>query len=376
MPRAVFDDPDGTLAMLRDSVEALSARMPGPASLRARRAAKGDSDAALWQAMAEAGWTGLLLPEAMGGAGLGLAEQAVLSEALGRALVAEPVSAGSVFSSVLLRDAPPSAERDRLAAGLADGSLRVSPAWRQPAEHSSGRPLAALQEASGLTLEGEVQFVDAARAATDFLVIAPLAGGAVLLAVPSSAAGLSVEEKAGVDGAMIATLRFDRVRVTAAHVLARADRVAALAEDAVLHARVALAAELAGIAGKAVEMTIAYTRDRIQFGEPIASFQAVQHRLVDMWSDAEFACASVVNAVARHSEGDARQTRLAVLAAKARAGDSALSICRRAVHLHGAMGFTDEHDIGLYLKRAVALSATLGQPEALRLEFVELERAA
>lgn len=376
MPRALFDDSDGTLAMLRDSVAALSARSPGPASLRAKRSAKGDTDGALWSAMADAGWTGLLLPEAMGGTGLGLAEQAALSEALGRALIAEPISAGSVFASVLLREAPSSTERDRLAAGLADGSLRVAPAWRQPAEYSSGRPLKAAADTAGLVLDGELHFVDAGRSATDFLVVAPLAGGAALLAVPASAGGLTVEEKVGVDGATIATLRFDRVRVGADNVLARADGVEALTDNAVLHARVALAAELAGIASKAVEMTIAYTKDRIQFGKPIASFQAVQHRLVDMWADAEFACAAVVNAVTRHSAGDACAARLAVLAAKARCGDAATSICRRAVHLHGAMGFTDEHDIGLYLKRAVALSATLGQPEALRLEFVELERAA
>jgi hypothetical protein len=114
----------------------------------------------------------------------------------------------------------------------------------------------------------------------------------------------------------------------------------------------------------------------VQFGKPIASFQVVQHRLVDMWSDAEFACAAVVNAVETLALGDARAGRLAVLAAKARAGDAAVSICRRAVHLDGAMGFTDECDIGLYLKRAISLNATLGQPEDLRLEFVNLERAA
>lgn len=376
MPRAFFDDPDGTLAMLRDSVEALSARMPGPASLRATRSRQGDSDAALWSAMAEAGWTGLLLPEDLGGSGLGLAEQAVLSEALGRALVAEPVAAGAVFASVLLRDAPPSSERDRLAAGLADGSLRVSPAWRQPSAHASAQALSASGDGDGLVLHGELQFVDAAASATDFLVVAPLADGAALLSLPASASGLTLDQKAGVDGAMIGALRFDGVRVPGEAVLARAAGVDDLLDAAVLHARIAVAAELAGIASKAVEMTIAYTKDRIQFGKPIASFQAVQHRLVDMWSDAEFACAAVVNAVARQSEDDPREARMAVLAAKARAGDAATSICRRAVHLHGAMGFTDEHDIGLYLKRAVALSATLGQPEALRLEFVELERAA
>ncbi|BCH23879.1 isovaleryl-CoA dehydrogenase [Mesorhizobium sp. L-8-10] len=376
MPRAFFDDPDGTLAMLRDSVETLSARYAGPASLRAKRARQGDTDPALWAAMAEAGWTGLLLPEDLGGAGLGFAEQAVLSEALGRALICEPIAAGSVFASVLLREAPSSAERDRLAAGLADGSLRISPAWRQPSQHSSGRPLTASEDASGISLDGGLQFVDAAASATDFLVVAPLADGAVLVSVPASAPGVSLDQKAGVDGATIGALRFGRVFVPAERVLARAGSLDALVENAVLHARVALAAELAGIASKAVEMTIAYTRDRVQFGKPIASFQAVQHRLVDMWSDAEFACASVVNAVTRQSEGDDKEARLAVLAAKARGGDAATSICRRAVHLHGAMGFTDEHDIGLYLKRAIALSATLGQPEALRLEFVELERAA
>lgn len=376
MPRALFDDPDGTLAMLRDSVETLSARMPGPASLRAKRLRKGDVDRALWSAMAEAGWTGLLLPEDLGGAALGLAEQAVLSEALGRALIAEPIAAGAVFASVLLRDAPASAERDRLAAGLADGSLLVAPAWRLPAPRSAGRPLKAAADGAGVLLQGELQFVDAAASATDFLVLAALEGEAVLLSVPASSNGVSVEEKAGVDGATIGTLRFDKVAVAEENVLYRAGSLDALTEAPLLHARIAAAAELAGIASKAVEMTIAYTKDRVQFGKPIASFQAVQHRLVDMWSDAEFACAAVVNAVERQSERDARAAKLAVLAAKARAGDAATSITRRAVHLHGAMGFTDEHDIGLYLKRAVALSATLGQPEALRLEFVDLERAA
>ncbi|MGO4836770.1 acyl-CoA dehydrogenase family protein, partial [Rhizobiaceae sp. 2RAB30] len=200
MPRAFFDDPDGTLAMLRDSVETLSARYTGPASLRAKRARQGDTDSALWTAMAEAGWTGLLLPEDLGGAGLGLAEQAVLSEALGRALICEPVAAGAVFASVLLRDAPSSAERGRLTAGLADGSLRLSPAWRQPSKYSSGRPLKASEDASGISLDGELQFVDAAASATDFLVVAPLGDGAVLVSVPASASGVSLDQKAGVDG--------------------------------------------------------------------------------------------------------------------------------------------------------------------------------
>jgi alkylation response protein AidB-like acyl-CoA dehydrogenase len=125
-----------------------------------------------------------------------------------------------------------------------------------------------------------------------------------------------------------------------------------------------------------MEMAVAYTKQRVQFGKPIASFQAIQHRLVDMWGDAEFACAAVVNAVERTLGAGGTAGRLAVLAAKARAGDAAVTISRRAIHLYGAMGFTDECDIGLYMKRAVNLNATLGQPEALRMQFLALERTA
>jgi alkylation response protein AidB-like acyl-CoA dehydrogenase len=119
-----------------------------------------------------------------------------------------------------------------------------------------------------------------------------------------------------------------------------------------------------------------YTKERVQFGKPIASFQAIQHRLVDMWSAAEFSCAAIVNALERLADEPGKPAALAVLAAKARAGDAAVDITRKAIHLHGAMGFTDECDIGLYMKRAVNLNATLGNPAQLRLQFVALERAA
>ncbi len=198
----------------------------------------------------------------------------------------------------------------------------------------------------------------------------------MLLSVPATIAGLTVESRMGVDGATIGRLRFTNCRVPESATLSLAASHGALVASAVRGARLAIAAELAGIAGKAVEMTIAYTKDRVQFGKPIASFQAVQHRLVDMWSESEFACASVLNAITRLGKGNGRDAELAVLAAKARCGDAANAATRRGMHLHGAMGFTDEHDIGLYLKRATALSATLGQPEAMRLQFLDLERAA
>lgn len=372
MPQAVFDDSEGTLAMLRDSVATLALRHPGPASVRAKRAAGADRDAGLWQAMAEAGWTGILLPEELGGAGLTLAEQAVVSEALGRALLSEPVAMSAVAASRLLAVAGASPEARRLAAGLADGGSIIAPVLPD----ASGATVSAQRQGDGYVLSGSRRNVDFARSATDFLVVAATGEGAGLFSVPAGVAGLSVEMAAGVDGAGIGTVRFDRCSVPSESLLATAVTANDLTDGAIDAARVALAAELAGLASRAVEMTIEYTKERIQFGKPIASFQVIQHRLVDMWTDAEFACAAVVNAVETLAQGDERAGRMAVLAAKARAGDAATSICRRAVHLYGAMGFTDECDIGLYLKRATSLNATLGQPEDLRLAFVNLERAA
>jgi alkylation response protein AidB-like acyl-CoA dehydrogenase len=376
MPQIVYDDPDGVHAMLRDSVASLAERRPGSASLRSKRSEAMDTDLELWSEMAQAGWVGLLLPEQVGGTGLGLQEQTVLSEALGRALISEPMATNAVMASSLLGAAPVSEERNRLARGLADGSAIIAVAWQDARGQVDDRTAFAASQEQGLVLTGRKGYVEQASSAADFLVVAEMDGGAALLSVPASTSGISIDDAASVDGARIAAVRFDRCKVPASSVLMRAPEAAVLLDQPILNARLALAAELAGVASRAVEISIDYTKTRIQFGKPIASFQVIQHRLVEMWSDAEFACASVVNAIDRIETETATSGRMAVLAAKARAGDAAVSICRRAVHLHGAMGFTDESDIGLYLKRAVSLNATLGQPEALRLEFVNLERAA
>jgi alkylation response protein AidB-like acyl-CoA dehydrogenase len=367
----MLDDPDGALAILRESVAHFAEHHDGVRALREKRRQGGDLDRALWTAMAEAGWTGLLLPEELGGSGLGLREQVVLSEALGRALVSEPLVSLSVFAGALLAAAPASPQRDRLSAGVADGSLIVAPAWRD-----GEKPLSATVAADSVELNGDKHFVDGGRSGDALLVVAAADAGACLLSVPSHADGVSVVPRPGIDGASLASVRFASCRLPAESVLARADSVAALLDRPIHIARVALAAELAGVASGALDRTIAYVKERVQFGKPIGSFQAIQHRLVEMWIDAELACAAVTNAAEVASTGTERDARLAGLAAKARAGDAAVSICRRAVHLHGAMGFTDECEIGLSLKRAISLNAMLGQPEQLRLQFVELERAA
>jgi len=369
-----FDDEDGMLSILRDSVAGFAERFPGPRTLRTRRATGADIDRAVWSAMAEAGWLGLLVPPDDGGSGLTLREQAVLSEALGRALVTEPLAQLAVFAGTLLRAAPASEERTRLMQGIADGSLLVTSAWQ--GADGEPAPLQAIQRDGGITLDGKAHFITAPASATDIIALAASHDGPTLVSVPADHAGVSVEQRPSIDGSRIGTLSFHGCGIDSAKVIARGNSVMAILDEAIDTTRLALAAELAGVASQAMEMAVAYTKQRVQFGKPIASFQAIQHRLVDMWGDAEFACAAVVNAVERNLGQGGTAGKLAVLAAKARAGDAAVTISRRAIHLYGAMGFTDECDIGLYMKRAVNLNATLGQPEALRLQFLALERTA
>ncbi len=374
MPQTMFDDPDGTLAMLRDSVAGFAAQNPGAKTLRERRAAKADLNRNIWSGMAEAGWLGLSLPEAMGGLGLGMREQAVLSEALGRELISEPLAQLAVFAGSLVAAFPASAEAQRLGQGIADGSLIVSPLWQG---RDAGRASAVIKRSgNALLLSGDYHFVSAPSSATEFLVVAESDEGLALASVDAKSEGISVGLRPSVDGSRIGSITLSRVEISGERVVATGPDVEDALARAIEVTRLALAAELAGIASRALEITVGYTRNRVQFGKPIASFQAVQHRLVDMWGDAEFACAAVVNAAETAVSGEIKDATLATLAAKARAGDAAVSVTRRSVHLHGAMGFTDECDIGLYLKRAINLNATLGQPEALRLQFVALERAA
>lgn len=364
MPLIQLDDPDTTLAMLRESVAALAARADGPATFRRRRAAQGDLDAATWSALAEAGFLALTLPESMGGMGLGDSELTVLAEALGRSLLTEPFANLAVFPTTLLREIDASDAATGLAVDIGSGEAIVPVLWQD------ARGAAAPLTLSGDRLNGSAHLVPGAVSATGFLVLAEEGGDLALVHLAAGAEGMRVATRPGLDGAVLGQVTLHDT--PAATVLARGAGVQAALDAAIATTRMALAAELAGLAARALEITVDYTSNRVQFGKSIASFQAIQHRLVDMWAEAEFACSACANAAI----APAGERAQAILAAKARAGDSATSITRKAIQLHGAMGFTDQCDIGLYLKRAITLNATLGQPEELRLAFLTADRAA
>ena len=374
MPEIIIEDHDGTLAMLRDSVVAFAQRFDGPKTLRARRDTGKDINRDIWSAMAEAGWLGLMLPECLGGAGLSMREQVVLSEALGRALVTEPLAQLSVFAGTLLAAAESTDERARLTNGLTSGSLIVTPVWQDVKGCFAG--VEALAEAGDVTLSGAAELVTAGSSADIYLVVSQMLDQQVLISVPATSEGIEVVQRPTVDGATLSRIEFKDCILNEGQILATGNLVDYMLAEAIQATRLTLAAELAGVGSSALEETVTYTKERVQFGKPIASFQVIQHRLVDMWGEAEFSCAAIVNALERLESEPGKPASLSVLAAKARAGDAAVDITRKAVHLHGAMGFTDECNIGLYMKRAINLNATLGNANELRLQFVAQERTS
>jgi alkylation response protein AidB-like acyl-CoA dehydrogenase len=362
--------------LLRDSAATLAGRHGGPKRLRTVRAGATGFDSEVWRAVAEAGWTSLLVPEASGGAGMGLTELALVAEPCGRTLLATPLSSVAAAAAVVA-DGDSAALRDSLVPEIAGGSAVVVPALLEAT--TDAEPVARATRASGrgeLRVTGRKIAVAGAAAASGFLVNAAADAGAFLCYVPKSAAGVTITSARTVDGGEAATLTLSDVRVPADHVVGGANRGIELAGRLFDTTLLGLSAELLGVMGQALDTTVEYLKIRKQFDRPIGSFQALQHRAVDTYVEVE-ATRSLLFQVCAAGDRSGIEPAMAS-AAKARASAAALKVTKAAIQLHGAIGFTDEHDIGFYLKRAMALSAQYGN-EALHRHrfgrFVGVERA-
>ncbi|VTU46362.1 Acyl-CoA dehydrogenase (plasmid) [Variovorax sp. SRS16] len=367
---------DETQTMLRDSVQDFHERQPGPERVRRLREQPLPVDRAVWHNMAEAGWSGVLVPESLGGHGLGAAEAMLIASELGRGLAPEPfVACGLMVVQALVPLAAQSQAVRSLLDGVLAGSKLVGLAWQETAGALSVDDvrLRAVRSDSGWRFESDdaqgavKRFVPLADAADGFLVYAQQDGGPALFWVEDA----PVRSMRTIDGLNFGDLDLSGVRLETHACLARGPAVRDAVADAIELARLASAFELVGLAERALEITVAYTSQRVQFGKPIASFQALQHRMVDMWMQCQLARASAENALLDWTRPADDATRVQSLrAARARAGSAALFVGKNAIHLHGGMGIADETDIGLYLKRALALSAWLGNSLWQRTSFL------
>jgi alkylation response protein AidB-like acyl-CoA dehydrogenase len=325
----------------------------------------------VWREMAELGWLGLALPEDAGGLGLRFFDLAIVLEKLGTTLVPEPLIASVVLAGGAVVRAGSKEQQQRLLAPMVEGKTSLALAWTERASRYDVRAIStkAEKKGSGFTLRGEKVFVENGHAADVLLVSAETGAGVGLFAVPKGAAGLTVQRIKTMDGKAAAMLKLDGVDVGADALIGEpgAKTVAAL-EAAVDLAAAAACAEGLGIARTVLDMTVAYMKQRKQFGVPIGSFQALQHRAVDMFVEVELLqSTSILASVKADADlfggGDAEERKRAVSIAKAQLAVGGKHVVQQAIQLHGGVGVTDEHDVGLYFKRMTVLNASYGDEE-------------
>jgi alkylation response protein AidB-like acyl-CoA dehydrogenase len=349
--------------MLRDSARAFMADNAPITQLRKLRDTN-DGDGyskPVWASFADMGFTGVLVPEAQGGLGLGMVEAGVVMEQIGHQLTASPFLASSVVAVSLIRHAGTAAQRDHWLPKLASGATIATLAIDEGRKHQPDRiGCKAVKAASGFTLDGHKTFVIDGHVADLLLVAAQTSGGGVtLFMVPSATQGVSIERVAMVDSHNAARIRFTGVTLGHDAVLGEVDGGAAPLALALDAGRAAASAELIGLADEVFERTTAYLRQRKQFGRLIGEFQALQHRAAELYFDIEMARAAVLKAL-QAIDADPTTAGEAVAVAKARAGTSATLAVQEGVQMHGGMGMTDEFDIGFFMKRARVLQEYLG----------------
>jgi alkylation response protein AidB-like acyl-CoA dehydrogenase len=337
--------------LLRDTATKLAASA-GPRRARELRDAGREIDRTAWSGIVKAGWLAALVAEEQDGLGLGLFDLALALEETGKQIVMAPLVevAATIWAVSRAADASHPA-RAAIAAKI------VVPATTLPGQRYDSVASPAL-DPGAMALSGAVSFVAFGPSAELFLVAAKAGGEAILCLVPRDAAGLAIATTPNVDGSTSSTLTFSRVAVADDAIVAKGELAAAT--TAGMHELIVLAtsAELLGVAEAALDLTVQYTRLREQFGRKIGSFQALQHRMVDCYVDAELNRSLLFQVLSAWDAGTCHPAM--VSAVKARIGKGALKTVRTALQLHGAIGYTDEHDIGVYYKRAVALAAKCG----------------
>ncbi|HEV7912955.1 MAG TPA: acyl-CoA dehydrogenase family protein [Albitalea sp.] len=364
-PPSELDDPH---RMLRDAVRDFASRETSIARVRRLRGSAPGHDAATWRQLADMGWTGILVPEAHGGLGLGLGEMAVVLEEFAKTLSPEPLSAVAVLAAGVLVQGDNQALKDELLPLAALGRLIPALAWQE--DMGGIDPLNIATRVDGGALHGEKRFVVPADA-DGYLVSARDADGPVVYWIERDAAGLEVSIEPRADGTRAGRLRLDGVKVGGAQRVASAAVAASALQRAVDAATVMAGAELVGVMERALEITLEYMRTRVQFGKPIGSYQALQHRAVDLFIEKSLASAVLADAL-QHLDDDPHALATWASRVKSRCSDAGLRIGRESIQIHGGIGYADECDIGLYLKRAMVLSAWLGNGATHRRRYAAL----
>jgi len=360
--------------MLADSVADYCRRSDPVARLRGLRDSATGFDRAAWTEMAELGWMGVIVPEAHGGLGLSIGDYAIVARGAAAALVPEPLTAAMVATAAIAESGNETLKADLLPR-IVSGELIPALAWQETIGDIDSAQIAATIAVDGAraALSGRKRFVIGGAGADGYVVSARDADGPALYWVPATSAGLRLTPQRLADGRPVIDLVLDAAPVSGAQRLASGESALRALSVAVDHGNFAISAELLGLSQRALDMTLDYLRTRTQFSKPIGAFQSLQHRAVDLYIHQRIGEATFDHALRMSEASDDPQLRSASASrAKARSAETARRITREAIQMHGAIGFTDDCDVGLYVKRALVLSAWLGNASLHRRRYAAL----
>jgi alkylation response protein AidB-like acyl-CoA dehydrogenase len=357
--------------MLQDAARGFVSEKAPVAALRKIRDEKiaDGFDRGLWRSMAEMGWTGVLVPEDQGGLGFGFVGAGVICEEMGRTLTASPFLSTAMMAATALSRAGSPAQKERWLPAIVAGEAVIATAVDEGRRHDpAGTAMRAERHGNGFRLSGTKAYVVDGQAADAVLVAARTAGsagetgGLSLFLVETGTKGLSSERLSTLDSRGAAELTFDGVEVTADAVVGEVDDGFSLLEIVLGAGRAGLAAELSGNAQESFGRTMAYLRERKQFGRTIGAFQALQHRAAHLFCEVEVARSAVLAAL-QALDADPAGASLAVSVAKSKASSVARLAAQEAVQMHGGIGMTDAIDIGLFMKRMQVASTLYGDAD-------------
>ena len=328
--------------------------------------------------MAGMGWAGILIPEDFGGADFGYLSFGMVLEALGRSLAPSPLIPSAVGAASALLLGGTEAQKSDWLPGIAAGQSVMALAIDEAHRHAPlDCALSARADGDSWVLNGEKTGVFQGAGADAYMVSARTSGrpgeseGISLFIIPANAPGLTREPLLEIDVRGACTLRFDNVRAGAGSVIAGVDEGAGLLEQVLDRVRAAISAEMLGTTVGAFDVTMDYLKTREQFGQIIGSFQALQHRAAAMLGEIEMTRTAVEAALSGIDANGADVPALASTA-KAFAGETLKLVAGEMIQMHGGIGMTDEHDAGLYYKRAFAADQAFGSSSYHRDRFARL----
>jgi alkylation response protein AidB-like acyl-CoA dehydrogenase len=329
---------------------------------------EGASPEPLWKQMVELGWPALTVPEADGGLGRGAVELAVVVEELGRAVAPGPFLPTATQFLPMIRELGDDAQRARFLGAVAQGEITGSVAITEPGRgfNLTDLQVSATETADGAVLDGVKEFVVEGAAVDELVVVGRVAGTDAPDAIAACVVPVTdvrVEPIAALDASRgLARATLDGVAVPADRILGTPGTITAIGVERALHEAVTgIAVESVGTCQTIFDVTLDYAKQREQFGVPIGSFQAVKHKFADMLVALEKARGSAYFAALTVAEDDERRA-IAASAAKVAAADCERIMSKEGIQLHGGIGFTWEHDMHLYVRRAKSCTLLMGSP--------------